>query len=326
MNSRLKLFHTFFFQPEDFYNRILEGHVNRWVASVLFFNMIITFVWELKIAIPIGDYEIYFSDNKFIDSFVSVLFGVVVFLILSILLHIFTIKITIKDKLEKSFLVVFSLMSVNILGIIIHASLYYSIGWFIKLHALFILIFLVQIAYLFIGLRVVFGISILRATVTLISLFLVTGVFVLTLLYPITLLISDKNVKAIIGEFSKEVSRLEVDAGSKILRTEDIFELRDKQQVRIESEIVWKISNEGVYSNTVGSLRLAEIRVLDVYKTVLKQNLLFHLYTEDEKLDNITGKKFTERIIVESNDTLLKNEFGLEIISLRINDIESGNM
>lgn len=322
----MRFFYDFFINPHDFFVRISNKGMKRWIYLVFLINIIITFLWEVRIAIPLGDYEINFSDNKFIDSFLSVLFSIIVFLTLAILLYILTFKKNIKDRLEKSFLVIFSLALINILGIITHASFYYFFGWYIKLHILFASIFLVQLAYLFIGLRTVFAISILRTSVSIISIYFVTGVIVLILLYPVAHLIGQKNKRSIIGEFAREIDKIEVSAGNKILHTADIFELRDNQQVIIESEIVWKISNEKVYNNVVGSIRLAEKRILDIYKTVLKQNLLFHLYTENGDLANIAGKKYVERIIAESNASILRDEFGLEIITLKIHGIESRSL
>lgn len=304
---------------------MLDGELKLYILILFIINIFLSILWELKIGIPLRNYEIIFFDNKLLDSLVSVMFSTVVMLTLSGALYIFTRKSNIRNRLEKSCLVIFSLVAISILSITAHLISYYIFGWLIDIKLLFAATFILQSAYFFIGIKKVFSISNLRAIFIQILCFLSVGVVIFILLYAEYSALGpdrDLNRRTILrGSADRNESNTIVQK-NRFLETVDKLRLRDKQHVYIESKIFWNIADQALFEKSIGSIKLAEIRIHDIYETVMSKTLLIYIYTENGNL-GLIGEKNKDKIINECNQSELRKEFGIEIISLDI--LQKGN-
>lgn len=316
----MKNIFNFLIYPNQFYKKILDGELKLYILILFIINIFLSILWELKIGIPLGNFEIFFFDKKLFDSLVSVLFSTVVMLTLSGALYVFTRKSNIRNRLEKSCLVVFSLVAISILAITAHLISYYFFGWLIDIQLLFAATFLLQAAYFFIGIKKVFGISNLKAISIQILCFLLVGVVIFILLYAeYNALNSDRdlNSRTILRDSADKNESNTIVQKNRFLETVDKLRLRDKQHVYIESTILWDIADQTLFEKSIGSIELAEIRIHDIYEAIMTKTLLIYIYTENGNL-GLIGEKNKDKIINECNESELRKEFGIEIISLDI--------
>lgn len=316
----MKNIFKFLIYPNQFYKKILDGELKLYILILFIINIFLSILWELKIGIPFGNYEIFYFDNKLLDSLVSVMFNTVVMLTLSGALYIFTRKSNIENRLEKSCLVVFSLAAITIFAITAHLISYYFFGWLIDIQLVFAATFLLQSVYFFIGIKKIFGISNLRAISIQILCFLLVGIVIFILLYAeYNALDSDRDLNSrtnLRGSADRNVSNTIVQK-NRFLETVDKLRLRDKQHIYIESKILWNIADQALFKKSIGSIKLAEIRIHDIYETVMSKTLLIYIYIENGNL-GLIGEKNKDKIINECNQSELRKEFGIEIISLDI--------
>ena len=316
----MKIIFNFLIYPNQFYKKILDGELNLYILILFIINIFLSILWELQIGIPLGNYEIYFFDNKILDSLVSVMFNTVLMLTLSGALYIFTRKNNIRNRLEKSCLVVFSMVVITILAIIAHLISYYFFGWLIDIQLLFAVTLLLQSVYFFIGIKKVFGISNLRAISIQILCSLLVGIVIFILLYAeYNALDSDRDLNSrtnLRGSADRNKSSSIVQE-KRFLQTVDKLRLRGKSYVYIESKIYWDIADQVLFEKSIGSIKLAEIRIHDIYEAVMSKTLLIYVYTENGNL-GLIGEKNKDKIINECNQSELRKEFGIEIISLDI--------
>ena len=316
----MKLIFYFLIYPKQFYKKILDGELKLYILILFIINISLSILWELKIGIPLGNYELFFFDKKLLDSLVSVIFNTVVMLTLSGALYIFTRNSDIRNRLEKSCLVVFSLVAITILTITAHLISYYFFGWLIDIQLLFAVTLLLQSVYFFIGVKIVFGISYLRAISIQILCFLLVGVVIFILTYAeYNALISDRDLdsRKILRRSADRTESNAIVQKKRFLQTVDKLRLRDKQHVYIESKIVWNIADQALFKKSIGSIKLAEIRIHDIYEAVMSKTLLIYIYIENGNL-GLIGEKKKEKIINRCNQSELRKEFGIEIISLDI--------
>jgi hypothetical protein len=310
-------FLEFLIHPNQFYKKILDGKLKVFILALFITNLFLIILWEINIGLPLGNYEIYFFENKLLDSIVSATLHVFVALILAGALYLFTVKHNIINRFEKSYLTVFSLATINILAIIFHLITYYFFKWLIPFQILFTITITIQLIYFFIGIRKVFAISNLETLFLGIKCIFTIAIVIFILLYAegsFFNFIESTNNTAATADRSKNNSLVNEEF---LFHTVNKLKLRDKSYVDIVSEIYWRISNPVFFNKSVGNVKLAESYIRDIYETVMSKILLFHIYTENGKLEFINDEK-KDIIKSECNQSKLLEELGIEIISLDI--------
>ncbi len=311
--------------PNNFYKRVSEGELKINILILFIINVFISLWWEYKIGIPLGNYELYFFDNTLLDSIMSVTLNILVLAALSGALYIFTLKSALKMRFEKSYLLVISLASINTLAVAVHIISYYVFSWLINVQILLVASLSIQSIYFFIGIKRIFGYSNLRTTLTQVSCFLLIGVVTLIRSHAGSAVIKPSsnlsyNSKADLDRNKSHSVTME----KRLLKSVDRLRLRDKSHVFIESSVTWRIADQILFDKSIVNTEQAEIRIRDIYTAIMLKNLLVFLYTENGDLD-IVGNKIITKIINECNRSKLRKEFGIEIITLEILNVQ-GNM
>ena len=309
----------FFFKPNIFFENLVEGKFKKFILSIFVINIFLSICWELIIGIPHGGYDIYFINNKFFDALFSVLLNIVIMFSLVGGLFLTTNKSLIaKSRFESSCLLVFSLFVISILAMTIHLLCFLLSGKIIDFQLLFIIITLFQVIYFFIGIKNVFGFSILKTIyIEFISLILtVIFVFVLLFVEYHILNIKDSNNSVI-----KEKYILNTNEHVKIHSHSVINELKvgDKTYGLYESNILWKIVDPVLFEDKHYDTTISENRIEDIYMPIMKKVLLENIYLEknDNNIEFI-DENITNQIMNECNETINKNSFNIQIVCLGI--------
>lgn len=110
----------------------MEGELKLFILILFVVNVFLSILWDIKIGIPFGGYEIYYFDNKLLDSSVSVALNTLALMIISGSLYVFTKKCKLENRFEKSYLIAFSLVIIDALVVITSLISFYTFDWIIK--------------------------------------------------------------------------------------------------------------------------------------------------------------------------------------------------
>jgi hypothetical protein len=91
----------FLIYPNRFYKKIMEGELKLFILILFVVNVFLSILWDIKIGIPFGGYEIYYFDNKLLDSSVSVALNTLALMIISGSLYVFTKKCKLENRFQK---------------------------------------------------------------------------------------------------------------------------------------------------------------------------------------------------------------------------------
>lgn len=314
----------FITKPNTFFENFVNGKPKKYLWGVFFVYVFISIFWEITLGIPHGDYDIIFFDNKFLDAVFSVFLNIlIIFSLVGGLYLVLNKTITTKHRLEISYLIVFSLLIISNIALSIHLIYYILFGKIISFNLLFLIIFIAQIGYFFIGVKSLFGFSIPRTLYIEFASLILAGIVVFFILLGEYYIF---NINRSENTITKEKSSFNTNRKDKVLTHSTINEviIGDKKYGLYESVISYKINNLLLFKEKFKDPTLVNIRIEDIYVPIMEKILMEYVHIE-KKGDEIEfiGKNLSNRIMKECNEVLQRKKWGIQITSIEVKKIGS---
>ena len=99
------------------------------------------------------------------------------------------------------------------------------------------------------------------------------------------------------------------------LITNDEIKIITGKKIKIESNIIWHVTDPVIYQGAILSESIAESRILDVYQSILRTIIIIKNYQE---APNEFGDEIKNEIIEECNNAILRKNYGIEIKDLKL--------
>jgi hypothetical protein len=309
----------FFTNPNTFYGYLADNKQNKYLFGVFILYVFISILWEITLGIPYGDYDILFFDNKLFDALFSVFLNtIIMFFVIGSLYLIPNRSIRIQHKFIKSWCIVFSLLIISNTALSIHLVIFILFGNIISLDLLLIVIFLYQITCLFIGIRIVFGFSVLRTLFVEFVSLIAAGIFLFAILLGEYYFFNYNKSET---DTTKAKRSSDPIGNTKITTHSMINEIiiGDKNYGLFKFDVSYIIYNPMTFKDQFNNITLANTRIEDICMPTIEKEYLEYIHIEKmgDEIDSI-GNDISKQIVKECNEVLQNKNWGIQITSLEI--------